>query len=244
MALSHASYVQGYRLGSSTATNLLEIYLDFVCPYSKRAFDRLYKEVIPMAQQKFPQVAFQFRHQIQSWHPQTVPVHEAAMAVHDLDPSKFYPFAQLLFDHIEDFYDDKQWDVSRKDLNVYLSQLASQVGVDPKEFLNRVSRIEKPGEHNTGNACTTRLKIAMRITRQNGVHVSPTIVSNGLVYADYSSAWTLGDWEAFLTRLTGNQACYNPTTSEDGNRALSRTRKDLSCMSFFLSFNFVVMDRV
>jgi hypothetical protein len=51
----------------TTHTHILEVYLDYTCPFSKRIFERLVKEVIPYAQEHFPSKRFYFvfRHQIQ-----------------------------------------------------------------------------------------------------------------------------------------------------------------------------------
>lgn len=73
-------------------------YLDFVCPFSKRLFERVFNEVLPAAEKAHPgKLRFIFRHQIQPWHPQSAIVHEASVAVAQVDPSKFLAYAAILF---------------------------------------------------------------------------------------------------------------------------------------------------
>ena len=42
--------------------------------------------------------------------------------------------------------------------------------------------------------------MALQIARQNGIHVSPTFMVDGLVQADMSSGDAVGDWTARLLK--------------------------------------------
>lgn len=46
--------------------NTLELYLDYVCPFSKKMFDTVYDSVYPLVKEKYAdKVQFIFRQQIQ-----------------------------------------------------------------------------------------------------------------------------------------------------------------------------------
>ena len=95
--------VKGYLLGDSSK-NLIEFYWDYTCPFSAKSFLFVHDRLNPLLQsspQLQGQFVLQFRHQVQPWHPQTVALHEAAIAVHQLDPSQFWAFSKLLFENIQ-----------------------------------------------------------------------------------------------------------------------------------------------
>jgi protein-disulfide isomerase len=98
---------KGYRLGSSQGhANLIEFYWDYTCPYSAKSFLFVFNKLKPLLEETPAfqnQFALQFRHQVQPWHPQTVALHEAAMAVHQLDSSKFWDFSKIIFENIESY---------------------------------------------------------------------------------------------------------------------------------------------
>ncbi|KAI9013459.1 thioredoxin-like protein [Hyaloraphidium curvatum] len=194
-----APYFAGRTIGPPTAPNVVEAYLDYVCPFSKRLFERIVADVAPGAEKEHGgKVRFVFRHQVQPWHPQSTLVHEAAIAVGRLHPDGFVAFSKLLFERQTDFFDLNVFDKSRQQVYTDLAALAGQIGADPAAVLKLLDR--KPSEEflNTGNAVTDELKIHIRIARQNGIHVSPTVLFNGLVDNAVSSGWTPDQWREYL----------------------------------------------
>jgi len=67
MALNPKFIGQKFIGGSSPqALHTLELYLDYVCPYSKKMFDTIYDSVLPIIKQKYAgKVQVIFRQQIQ-----------------------------------------------------------------------------------------------------------------------------------------------------------------------------------
>ncbi|KAL5487984.1 hypothetical protein ACEPAI_6092 [Sanghuangporus weigelae] len=51
---------------------------------------------------------------------------------------------------------------------------------------------------NGGIAVTDELKYNIKFGRQNGIHVSPTVLWDGLVANEISSSWTEQDWNDFF----------------------------------------------
>ncbi|KAJ1551862.1 hypothetical protein HK405_013645 [Cladochytrium tenue] len=188
--------------GAAAGENVLEVYLDFVCPFSRRIFVRLVDEVLPYAATAHPgKLALVFRHQVQPWHPQSTLLHEAAIAGARLAPTRFYAVARVLFDVSEDFYDAATYGKSRAVLYEELAAVVERAtaGEAPRgEVLRLLAYNGVDGAKNGGNAVTDELKVHIRIARQNAIHVSPTVAWNGLIDNNVSSGWDIEKWKEYL----------------------------------------------
>jgi len=51
----------------ATTLHTIELYLDYVCPYSYKMFNTIYDSVFPLVKEKKYNVQFLFRHQVQPW---------------------------------------------------------------------------------------------------------------------------------------------------------------------------------
>ncbi|KAJ1988763.1 hypothetical protein H4R33_002304 [Dimargaris cristalligena] len=207
---------QGHRLGAENAPVVVEAYLDYVCPFSAKFFKTFTERVFPYVQNTYPdQVQFIFRHQVQPWHPQSSILHEAALAVEAVDPDQFFPFSAALFDRQANFFDAAVHHQSRHELNTALAQYAHEVtGLKSDQVvkqLNVATSTEEGGApQNIGNKVTNDLKLHIKLGRQQGIHVSPTFLYNGLVDNNVSSSWTLEQW---TTYFDPKLATLNTTTS-------------------------------
>ena len=86
----------GSNSSATPALHTLELYLDYVCPYSAKLFNTVYHSVFPIVEKKYPQkVQFIFRQQIQPWHPSSTLVHEAGIAVLKTKPEAFWQFSDV-----------------------------------------------------------------------------------------------------------------------------------------------------
>jgi len=80
-----------------TPVHTLELYLDYVCPFSAKMFNTVYTSVFPLLREKYAgKVDIIFRQQIQPWHPSSTLVHEAGVAVLQLKPEAFWDFSKVL----------------------------------------------------------------------------------------------------------------------------------------------------
>lgn len=96
MALAPKFAGQKFTATNTPTLHTLELYLDYVCPYSAKMFNTVYTSVLPLIKQKYAsKVQILFRQQIQPWHPSSTLVHEAGVAVLKLQPSKFYDFSKV-----------------------------------------------------------------------------------------------------------------------------------------------------
>jgi len=104
------------------------------------------------------------------------------------------------------------YELSRNQINLRLAMHVEAVGVSKTEFLNLVSYQVQPNEHNSGNLVTNDFKIHIRVSRHNSIHVSPTVMVNGLIESRISSSWDLETWKKYLSELNW-QGWINPQIS-------------------------------
>ncbi|GAM88486.1 hypothetical protein ANO11243_065190 [Dothideomycetidae sp. 11243] len=189
---------------SPKAVHTLELYLDYVCPFSKKMFNTIYDSVRPLVQDKYKsKVEIIFRQQVQPWHPSSTLVHEAGVAVLQVNPDKFWDFSKALFEQQTDYFDVKVVNETRNATYKRLAKLAAGVGIDEGQIYKKLQVSDKPGEDgslNIGNATTNDLKLLIKAARLVGVHVSPTVVFDGIVENSISSSFTADQWDEWLQK--------------------------------------------
>ncbi|KAI0907183.1 hypothetical protein F4824DRAFT_86860 [Ustulina deusta] len=184
----------------------LELFLDYVCPYSARQFNTIYNVVAPLIRSNptwASNVQLIFRQQIQPWHPSSTLTHEAAAAVLQVAPEKYWVFSGALFKDQQSYFDVNVVNETRNQTYRRLAKLAASVGVDEAAVYDRLAIPDKPaddGSLNVGNKVTNDLKVFIKTARLVGVHVSPTVIFDGVVANDISSGWTKEQWEEWLTK--------------------------------------------
>lgn len=184
----------------------LEVYLDYVCPFSAKLFHTLFEDLTPTIRQN-PQWAqglqIVFRHQIQPWHPSSTLTHEAALAVLRVAPAKFFDYSAALFRAQKDFFDVNVVNEPRNATYARLAKLAGTVGVDEAAVLELLRIPEQPGADgslNSGNGVTVDVKLVVKMARLTGVHVSPTALFDGVVQGDISSSWSQEQWIEWFSK--------------------------------------------
>ncbi|KAK1255148.1 hypothetical protein MKX08_009143 [Trichoderma sp. CBMAI-0020] len=190
------------------ATHTFELYLDYCCPFSAKIFKTLTTQVFPAIRDNSVwanSLAVVFRQQVQPWHPSSTLMHEAGLAVLRLAPDKFWAFSTELFAVQTEFFDISVVNETRNQTYRRLAKVAAKVGVSEDEVYKLLAIPEKAGEDgslNKGNAVTNDLKVVTKMNRLIGVHVTPTVVFDGVVQ-DTSSGWTLDQWKEFFTKNIG-----------------------------------------
>ncbi|MCJ1332347.1 hypothetical protein MMC10_009039 [Thelotrema lepadinum] len=203
MALPPKFAAQAISSGSFTQTvHTIELYLDYVCPFSAKMWKTLSTSTFPTLQQKYPfKVRFILRQQIQPWHPSSTLVHEAGAAVMKVSPNKFIEFSTALFDHQKEYFDVNVVKEGRNQTYKRLAGLAGSVGVDPDKIYSLLEVSDKPsddGSLNSGNGVTNDIKQMVKANRLTGVHVTPTVLFNGIEEKSISSSFTGDQWEEWL----------------------------------------------
>ncbi|CAI6331497.1 unnamed protein product [Periconia digitata] len=185
------------------AVHTLELYLDYVCPFSAKLFNTLYNTSLKSTLlETYPHsLVTIFRQQIQPWHPSSTLVHEAAYAVQRLSPSHFYAFSAALFARQTEYFDVNVVNETRNQTYKRLAALAGDVGVDEAKVYELLAISERPGADgslNAGNGVTADVKVQVRANRLVGVHVTPTVVFDGVVRDEIGSSWGVEQWEEWL----------------------------------------------
>ena len=207
----------------------IELYLDYVCPFSASELSlthayhlfthtetntprtELFKTFVTDVAPKIradpalaQKVQVIFRQQIQPWHPSSTLVHEAGVAVLKLAPGKFWDFSAALFAAQKDYFDVNVVNEGRNQTYARLAKLAAgSTGVSEAEYVKLLQIPETAaddGSLNVGNGVTNDLKLLIKAARLVGVHVSPTVIFDGIVNNDISSGWTADQWLDWLKK--------------------------------------------
>ncbi|KAI0434942.1 hypothetical protein F5Y09DRAFT_327891 [Xylaria sp. FL1042] len=220
----------------------LELFLDYVCPFSAKQFNTIYNVVAPLIHSNpkwASNVQFIFRQQIQPWHPSSTLTHEAALAVLQLAPEKYWTFSDALFKDQQSYFDVNVVNETRNQTYRRLAKLASSVGVDEAAVYDRLAIPDKPaadGSLNIGNKVTTDLKVLVKTARLVGVHVSPTVIFDGVVASDISSGWTKEQWEEWADKQRLRSFRFKTTSTKTaGPQAAQRNRMAAISPNFTLS---------
>ncbi|KAH8918362.1 hypothetical protein BT69DRAFT_1338226 [Atractiella rhizophila] len=202
------------RWGSETATHTIELYLDYVCPFSAKILIGIERDVFPLFTNNpslKEEVSFVFRPQVQPWHAQSTLVHETGLAVAKLSSESkgirseeakevFWKYSLAFMKIQEQFFDEH---VAAKTLIQVREELAKfaeeTVGISSSDIL----KLTTTGKGNSANPITTEFKYAVKISRQNGIHVSPTVLLDGIIEPSISSSFTKEQWKQYLEEKTG-----------------------------------------
>ncbi len=121
-----------------------------------------------------------------------------------LAPGKFWDFSEKLFEKQTEYFDVN---VVHEERNVTYSRLAklagSLEGIDESKILKLLTVSDQPGEDgalNMGNEVTNDVKLMVKANRVTGVHVTPTVMWDGVVEGSISSSWSKEQWEEWLEK--------------------------------------------
>mmetsp|Transcript_5615 Transcript_5615/g.11863 ORF Transcript_5615/g.11863 Transcript_5615/m.11863 type:complete len:208 (-) Transcript_5615:62-685(-) len=188
----------GHVLIQSPAPALtLQVFTDYTCPFCARMWKRLVSEVIPWMNATFPkQISLVAYTMPQPWHPQGTILAEAVLAVEAVSPTALVPFISRIYETRSDKWtDEKTVDKTRNQLYDECAALAADVGVDAAAVRDQLTI--KP-DLKSGNLVRGLFKQYVKFARKNGMHVSPTVVVNGLEEGSISSGWTLEQWKEYV----------------------------------------------
>ena len=119
-------------------------------------------------------------------------------------PKSFWTFSQKLFEQQKEYFDVNVVNESRNETYKRLAKLAGSVdGVDETTILDLLLVPDKPdkdGGLNIGNKVTDDVKFMVKANRVTGVHVTPTVLFNGVEERSISSSWTYEQWDQWLQK--------------------------------------------
>ncbi|KAF8897880.1 hypothetical protein BD779DRAFT_406751 [Infundibulicybe gibba] len=202
--------------GSHNAPHTLDVFLDYVCPFSAKialVMDQVLAPLFNAGGKYAGKVRLIVRPQVQPWHsaspsrtkprlpsrayPRSTFGHSASLYVSFLPTSPLTPSPPQLFKHQEAFFDIPTSTQTPLQIRKSLAVLAGQV-LPPACVSEFGALLELRGSPNGGVAVTDDLKYTVKYSRQNGIHVSPTVMWDGLVASAVSSSWGEVEWSKFL----------------------------------------------
>ncbi|KAG1805653.1 uncharacterized protein BJ212DRAFT_1486214 [Suillus subaureus] len=188
--------------GAYDSPHTLEIFLDYVCPFSAKlslAIDSILKPLVDVGGPYYGKVKVIMRLQVQPWHATSTYTHEAGLAVVRAAPEKFWTFSLELFKQQAGFFDGPSSNLTPLQIREKLASIAAQVITEEQVAMFKDLLKLKPTP-NGGVGVTDDLKYTIKFARQNGVHVSPTALWDGLIANQVSSSWGEKEWTEFLAK--------------------------------------------
>ena len=163
-----------------------EIFLEPTCPFSVKAYDKL-DETLQLAGED--QVTIKIRLQSQPWHMYSGVIVRCILAASTLPAGKQAARAVMtaVGAHREEFEFTRHCGGPNMDAtpNDIIARIESYTG------LELAAAFALP-------TLDREIKWHCKYARQNGIHVSPTFMVNGLVQSDMSSGDTVTDWVSRL----------------------------------------------
>ncbi|TCD67508.1 hypothetical protein EIP91_012313 [Steccherinum ochraceum] len=208
--------------GNPDAPHTLDIFLDYVCPFSAKIaliIDSVLRPAFAPGGKYAGKVKVIFRQQVQPWHGSSTFVHEAGLAVARVAPDRFWDFSLALFEGQGEFFDIPTSNLTPTQIREKLADLAGTV-IGPDKVAAVKDLLTNKTSPNGGVDVTNDLKYTsayflsllltnietdagnvahiVKFSRQNSIHVSPTVLWDGLVASEISSSWGEKEWEEFL----------------------------------------------
>ena len=176
---SHFLIIPSPESSLKSRIHTVEVFLDLICPFSKKMFMTLMKS----------NIQFIFRPQIQPWHPQSALLHYAVMAVGINNPVQVISALLALYNASDLFQDIKVQSLSPNEVYIEIASVLAKNGVEfrPSYLLN--------------DLLVQEMKYHIKYSRQLGVHVSPTVYIDGIRDDNFSSSWTVDQWNTYLSTI-------------------------------------------
>ncbi|KAE8256370.1 hypothetical protein A4X13_0g2685 [Tilletia indica] len=213
-------------LGKASAPHTLELWLDYLCPFSAKQLLGVEEHVFPLIFS--PGAKYEDRLRLiirptpQPWHGTSTYLHEAALATTRLPPSSstykettevkenaFWTASLALMRAQTKFFDVPAKNKSAEQIRDELSSIVSEAFSSTSTTATTVKAEEfrtllaPQGDGNAGSTVVPDLKYCVKIGRQNGVHVTPSVSLNGLLVGDVSSSFGGKEWGEWLEKNVG-----------------------------------------
>ncbi len=167
---------------------VFEMFLEPTCPYSVRAFGKL-DELL--AQAGADRITVKIRLQSQPWHMYSGVIVRCILAVSTLSGGKQAAKSVMaaVAAHREEFEFERHCRGANMDAtpNDIVTRIEGYSGIQLADAF-AIPDLDR------------EIKWHCKYARQNGIHVSPTFMIDGLVQADISSGDTVADWVSRLLK--------------------------------------------
>jgi Thioredoxin len=170
----------------------LEIFLEPTCPFSKRAFEKLPQLVATVGPDK---LTVKIRFVSQPWHLFSGIVTRSILAASATKGGTEAALKAMaaVFDHREEF------EFANHSAGPNMHRTPSDIIAD----ISRLTAVELSDAFKL-KSVDTALRWHTKYTRQNGIHVSPTFMINGLIEPAMSSGQTVEEWAKLLSPHVGS----------------------------------------
>jgi protein-disulfide isomerase len=155
-------------IGPEKAPVTIVEFADFQCPYCKRMADTLEHDFLPSETQNVRLVYKSFPLPMHNWAMAAAKMAECAALQ---KPAEFWKVHDYLFEHQKELTADNL----REDLSTFV---AASTGIDKTQFQSCVDKDLALGPVNQD----------VELGRRNGVHATPTIFINGVLFSGLKSA--------------------------------------------------------
>ena len=167
---------------------IFEVFLEPTCPFSVRAFGKL-DDLLRQAGED--RITIKLRLQSQPWHMYSGVIVRCILAASTLESGK--AAAKSVIAAVAEHRDEFEFD-----------QHCSGPNLDstPNDIIQRIERYSgvKLADAFAIPDLDREVKWHCKYAPQNGIHVSPTFMIDGLVQADVSSGDPVGDWVSRLLK--------------------------------------------
>ncbi|WRT65112.1 uncharacterized protein IL334_002054 [Kwoniella shivajii] len=197
-------------LRQGTGGQTLDVYLDPLCPFSGKVTRSITTNVLPLITKggKYegkltvvPRIYPQPFHYYSTFHT------EALIVFGKLYPDLFWDYLLAIYDTQEQYFNQPSASMTPSETRDKLVLLATDLvekkgkiaGPKSKLFGEIRDRLEVKSTPNGGNEATDDLKYLIKVGRQNSIHVTPTVLLDGLIDNSVSSSWGKEEWEKWLS---------------------------------------------
>ncbi|WP_409076211.1 DsbA family protein (plasmid) [Pantoea sp. C3] len=160
--------------------HIFEVFLEPTCPFSVRAFNKFDALLSEVGEEK---MTLKIRLQSQPWHLFSGVIVRYILAASFQGKEAAKAVMKAVADHREEFEFTDHCSGPNMDATPHqiLARLKDYSGIDAYEIFARAD-------------LQTEIKWHCKYARQNGIHVSPTFMINGLVQPDIGSGDDITDW--------------------------------------------------
>ena len=167
---------------------VFEAFLEPTCPYSVRAFGK-FDDLLAQAGED--RITIKIRLQSQPWHMYSGVIVRCILAASTLEGGK--AAAKSIMTAVADHREEFEFERHCRGPNL---------DATPNDIIARIETYSglKLAEAFAIPDLDREIKWHSKYARQNGIHVSPTFMVDGLVQADMSSGDAVADWAARLLK--------------------------------------------
>jgi hypothetical protein len=167
---------------------VFEAFLEPTCPFSVRAFGKL-DDLLTQAGEDH--ITIKIRLQSQPWHMYSGVIVRCILAASTIEGGK--ATAKTVMAAVAAHHEEFEFERHCRDANLDST---------PNDIITRIEGYSgvKLAEAFAIPDLDREIKWHCKYARQNGIHVSPTFMINGLVQADMSSGDAVADWAARLLK--------------------------------------------